>query len=162
MESQRHALLNSVRHLAKEKLNHQVKGKWSINQIVAHLITAERLSLNYLQKKVNAIHEAENSTIWEEVKMALLVASQRLPGLKFKAPRVVVENTPSDVDLNSLQKEWETLRKDLRDFLDKIPDGQEKKLIYKHVRAGRLNTLHALRFFREHIVHHAPQIKKLL
>lgn len=162
LEAQRHSLLSSIQNLSPEKLNHRIQGKWSINQIIAHLIAAERLSLNYLQKKVNAIHEVKNSGLWEEVRMALLVASQRLPGLKFKAPRVVVENTPPVADLNALLKEWETLRKDLKNFLEKLPAGSEKKLIYKHARAGRLSTLHALRFFREHIIHHTPQIKKLL
>ncbi len=162
LESQRHALMSSFQNLSVEKLNHHTPGKWSINQIVAHLITAERMSLNYLQKKINGIHEAENSGFGEEIKMAFLMASQRLPGLKFKAPRVVVENTPAGSDLDSLLKEWETLRKELNFFLDKIPAGSEKKLIYKHVRAGRLSTIHALKFFREHIIHHTPQIKKLL
>ena len=162
LELQRHALMSSIQNLSAEKLNHHTNGKWSINQIVAHLITAERMSLNYLQKKVKGINEVGNSGFWEEIKMGFLIASQRLPGLKFKAPRAVVENTPPVLDFDSLLKEWEVLRKELKDFIEKIPAGSEKKLIYKHVRAGRLNTIHALKFFREHIIHHTPQIKKLL
>lgn len=94
--------------------------------------------------------------------MLVLVISQRLPGLKFKAPRAVVEITPSLTDLEQISKEWAEVRADLKALLEKIPAGQEKKLIYKHVRAGRLNILHALKFFREHIIHHTPQIKRLL
>jgi hypothetical protein len=154
--------MSKIKTLSLEKLSHHVSGKWSVHQIIAHIITAERLSLNYLQKKSNAIHEVDDSGLWEELKMMMLVASQRLPGLKFKAPKVVVQNTPTDLDLASLQNEWDALRKELKEFLEKIPPGAEKRLIYKHVRAGRLNTIHALKFFREHIIHHTPQIKRLL
>jgi hypothetical protein len=162
IENQKERLLELLHSTSKEKLNLCMEGKWSINQVIAHLITAERLSLSYLQKKINSINEVADSGLWEELKMAFLIASQRLPGLKFKAPRVVIENTPAGVELNELKEQWHILRTELKTFLEIIPDGLEKRLIYKHVRAGRLNTIHALKFFREHIIHHTPQIKKLL
>jgi uncharacterized damage-inducible protein DinB len=145
-----------------KRLNDHRPGKWSINQILNHIISAERLSVSYLQKKFLGIEQAGDSGLVEELKMAFLIASQRLPGLKFKAPKVVVETTASTENITIIAKEWEAVRADLKSFLEKIPEGKERRLIYKHVRAGRLNTLHALKFFREHVVHHIPQIKKLL
>lgn len=162
IEIQRKSLQSNLSSVPVEQLAHTENGKWSIVQILNHLVSAERLSVNYLQKKIQGIHEASDSGLKEELKMLALVISQRIPGLKFKAPRAVIEITPSTTDLTAISKQWEEVRADLKSLLEKIPAGQEKRLIYKHVRAGRLNIIHALKFFREHIIHHTPQIKRLL
>lgn len=161
LEVQRIQLLKSLSHLPAEKLNKQVAKRWSVNQVLAHLITAERLSVAYLTKKIQAINEVDDTGLIEELKIIGLIISQRLP-LKFKAPKVVVENTPKEQDIAQLEKEWINVRADLKQLLEKINDDQIKRGIYKHVRAGKLNIQHALIFFREHIIHHRPQINKLI
>ena len=128
---------------------------------MAHIITGERLSVQYLNKKILGISEAENSGVVEELKMIVLKLSQRLP-FKFKAPRTVVEKTPSYQNLNNLIADWDNARSELKTLLEKFQDDQINKKVYRHVRAGLLNIQHALLFFREHIVHHAPQIKRLI
>lgn len=160
LESERVMLLTSLKNLSSDKLLQAPEGKWSIQQILAHLIAAEKLSLMYLQKKMLGITEAENTGAWEEVKMILLRISQRLP-FKFKAPRTVVENTPSYASFEELTVDWDKTRAELKTLLERFEDSQIKKQIYKHVRAGRLNIQHALMFFHEHIVHHTPQINRL-
>lgn len=161
LEAQREELLTSLRNLNAEKLNDHLEGHWSINQIIAHLIAGEKLSVAYLQKKILAINEVDNTGIFEEIKMIGLIISQRLP-LKFRAPRVVVENTTQTSDLSLLVKEWDSVREELRQLLEKVNDDQINRRIYKHVRAGKLNIQHALIFFREHIIHHYPQLKRLM
>lgn len=159
LESQRADLLNEVRTLTAEKFNQRPDGKWSTNQILAHVIAAERMSLQYLQKKVLALNEVSDTGFYEELKMVLLKVSQRLPGLKFRAPKIVLERTPSYGTFAELEADWEKLRIDLKAFLENLGDDHIKKRIYRHAVAGRLNVQHALLFFREHIVHHHPQIK---
>src|SRR2546429_9308785 len=105
VEDQRRDLLLSLNNLPTEKLNYHLPGKWSINQIIAHLIAAENLSVKYLNKKILAVNEVEDTGLVEELKMVLLVASQRLP-LKFKAPKVVVDQTINETDLSKLVKAW--------------------------------------------------------
>lgn len=161
MEENRIALLGEISKLPFEKLNHSQPGRWSINQIIAHLIAGEKISVAYLQKKVLAINEVDNTGIYEEIKMIGLIISQRLP-FKFRAPRVVVENTTQTKDISELEKEWTSVRQELRQLLDKVKDDQINRRIYKHVRAGKLNIQHALIFFREHIIHHYPQLKRLM
>jgi uncharacterized damage-inducible protein DinB len=161
LESQRNRLIDSLKTLPSDLLNHQPSGKWSINQIIAHIITAEKMSVMYLTKKIQGIDEAEDSGFIQELKMVALIISQRFP-FKFKAPRVVVENTSTSTNLKELEYEWNTVRKELRVFLEKIKEDQIKKLIYKHVVMGKLNIQHALIFFREHIIHHQPQMEKLI
>jgi uncharacterized damage-inducible protein DinB len=161
LEAQRLQLMGSVKNLSPEKLNQQPSGKWSINQIIAHIITAEKMSVVYLTKKIQGVNEVENSGFFQELKMMGLILSQRLP-FKFKAPKVVVENTSASTDLKQLEQEWNSVRNEMKTLLEKIKDDQVKRMIYKHIRAGKLNIQHALIFFREHIIHHQPQIKRLL
>lgn len=163
IESQREKTLDSVRHLTEGQLNKPfAPGKWSISQILSHVITAERMSLLYIQKKVQGVKEASDTGLWEEIKINLLKISQRLPGLKFKAPQRVVDNTTVYSNLTSITKEWENVRSEFKSLLEKIPNQYTNRRLYRHPRAGYLNVKHALIFFREHIIHHTPQINKLL
>ncbi len=162
LESQRLAVLGLIESLAVEKINNHPEGKWSIAKILSHIIAAEQLSVNYLNKKMLGIQSAPNTGFAEELKMIALVVSQRLPFVKFKAPKVVAENTTSFETLEQLTAAWSKTRGELKDTLEKFQDDQLKRKIYKHPFAGMLNIQQALKFFGEHIIHHRPQIKKLL
>jgi uncharacterized damage-inducible protein DinB len=161
LEVQRKTLLHSLQSQSAEKLSQQPAGKWSINQVIAHLITAERLSLAYLKKKIQAVDEVEDTGLIEELKMIALIISQRLP-FKFKAPKMVVENTPQPKGISQLELEWEQVRNELKSLLETIKDHQINRKIYNHVVAGKLNIKQTLIFFSEHIIHHQPQINRLL
>ena len=161
LERERETLTATLKNLSPEKQQRAPEGKWSIQQILAHLIAAEKLSVMYLHKKMLGIKEAEDTGVLEEIKMVLLQISQRLP-LRFKAPRAVVENTPAYATFEELTVDWDKTRAELKTLLEKFDDRQIRKKIYKHIRAGRLNIQHALLFFREHIIHHTPQINRLL
>jgi hypothetical protein len=161
IENQRHSLLSSLKDLSSEKLNSHLPNKWSINQIIAHLISAEQLSVRYISKKMLGIDQTTDTGLYEEMKMLLLQISQRVP-LRYKAPRKVVENTMNESDINKLTEEWEAVRCDLKNQLEKIEDNQINRGIYRHVRVGMINIQHALKFFGEHVHHHTPQIKRQL
>jgi DinB superfamily len=163
LESQRETILKEFRGFNAEQFHRAPRqGKWSAAQILSHIITAERMSVAYMQKKLQGIDQASRSGILEEVKFGILKVSQRLPGLKFKAPARVVENTTLYKDLASIEAEWKTIRTDLQNLVEKIPDHHLDRMIYKHPIAGYLNVAQALKFLREHIVHHTPQLKRLL
>lgn len=161
LEADRQQILEKISHLSNEQFHRALPGKWSVSQIVAHLITAERQSLRYMQKKILGISQVGNSGLWEEAKMIVLRWSQRLP-LKFKAPRIVVENAPNYHDFDQLKADWDHSREELKQFLEGLSESHFKRKIYRHIRAGRLNVRHALIFFREHFIHHTPQIRRLL
>ena len=161
IETQRKMLQHSLIGASEEKLNKHPAGKWSVNQIVAHLIAAENLSIRYLNKKILGINDLKDSGLLEESKMILLVVSQRLP-LKFKAPKIVVDQTSPETDLNKLIAAWDSTRLELKNVLERIENQHIKRKVYRHVRVGMLNIQHALKFIGEHVGHHTPQIKKLL
>jgi len=161
LETQRAQLQHLVKDLSDVELNKHPAEKWSIAQVISHLIASEQLSVGYLNKKILGIQTAEKSGLKEELKMLLLIVSQRLP-FKFKAPRTIVENTPVYGSVDQLISAWDKTRVDLKEVLQKIEDDQINLKIFKHPRAGMLNIQQAIRFFREHIIHHTPQVKNLL
>ena len=161
LEQERSVLLDQIKKISPQQFHYAPEGKWSISQILAHIVAGERLSIQYLSKKILGINEAKNSGIIEELKMVVLKLSQRLP-FKFKAPRSVVKKTPSYQSLTDLIADWDNVRSELKTLLEKFQDNQINKKVYRHVRVGLMNIQHTLLFFREHIIHHTPQIERLI
>ncbi len=127
-----------------------------------HLITSEKLTLNYLKKKSLGVDQLPNSRLLESLKMIVLKGSQRLPFLKFNAPKALIENTPQVTYFHEMARDWELSRRDFRKFLESIPEKDIHKLIYKHPVAGRFDIIQCLTFMQEHFNHHLPQINALL
>ena len=161
LESQRSDVLNFIHPYSWEQLTVAPPGRWSAIQILAHLVTAEKLSIDYMKKKALGIEQTRDTGLLDEVRMLGLRLSQRL-ALRFKAPAAVVEQTPAYSSLDALIADWNAVREDLKNLLEIIPPHLQKRKIYKHAIAGRVNVNHALIFFREHIIHHQPQLKRLL
>ncbi len=162
LEAQRHEVLKSVEQLSDEAFSRKPsEGKWSVSELLAHLQTSEQLSVQYLNKKILGIQQYKDTTLYHEVLMLLVKASQRLP-LKFRAPKVVVANTPSFATREQLIIQWNKTRAELKSLLEKFSDHHISKQVYRHPRAGMINIQHALIFFREHVIHHRPQINRLL
>src|SRR5262245_61272109 len=143
LQQQKDRTLDIIQHLTPEELNHSPgDGKWSVAHILSHIITAERLSGLYIRKKMQGAAEAKDSGTWEDLKFFFLKISQRMPGLKFRAPTNVVERTEVYHDIETIQREWRTVREDLGSLLERIPDQYAKRKIYRHVRAGYLSPRH--------------------
>jgi len=161
IEAERKALLAELVHLQEDILNYSPPGKWSVNQILMHLMTSERMSLIYMKKKSLGINNVGDSGVIESLKLLTLRVSQRLP-FRFKAPQALVENTPEPLPLPQLMKKWDSARSNVYSFLETIQDQHIHKKIYKHPVVGRLDVMQAMVFFNEHIHHHWPQVKNLL
>jgi hypothetical protein len=160
IEKKRSELLALISSVPEETFYSAPPGKWSISQIVVHLILAEQLSLQYLKKKSLGIDHAGDTGLTDDLKYLMLKISQRLP-IKYKAPKVLGEGSPQSAPLTESIAKWDALRTELKIFLDTIESRHLKRKIYKHAVAGRLNILHAVDFFNEHMLHHLPQITKL-
>jgi uncharacterized damage-inducible protein DinB len=163
LEYDRKMLLNQIANIPVEKFNRQPEpGKWSLGEVLSHIVAAEHGSTSYMKKKSLGIDQVDNSGIVESLKLALLIVSQRIPLLKFKAPKIVVDHTPQFHSAENITKHWNEVRTDLKIFLEKVEEKNMRKKIYKHPIVGRLDVVQAITFFREHIIHHSPQIKHLL
>jgi len=158
LQQQTKLLLKQVYSLSSTTYHYQPReNKWSISQILTHLLISEKLSLAYMKKKSLGVNEADDAGIYESLKLFLLKISQRLP-LRFKAPKGVVEKTPPPLSFGDLVRQWEASRSELQAFLAQIKKENVQKKIYKHPVVGRLSAVHALQFFIEHLNHHRPQV----
>ncbi len=163
LEVRRKATLEPFRSFSPEQLNHRPRpNQWSVAEVLSHLITAEQLSVAYLTKKMQGVDDLPRTGLIEELKMGLLIISQRLPGLKFKAPKRVVDSTTVLTSWHEIEGAWNAVRKDLYALLEHLPPNGMDRKIYRHPMAGYLNIRHTLVFFREHLIHHGPQLRRLL
>jgi hypothetical protein len=162
LEKQKEQLLQAVSAVPAEDFHYSPgAGKWSISEVLAHLLASEQLSVAYMQKKIGAIKALKNSGFSASLRMGLLIVSQRVP-LKYKAPKVIVSNTPQELALQEITNRWATVRQDLKKILESLEEADQKKLIFKHPLAGKFNAAQAIVFLKEHIHHHLPQIKRLI
>lgn len=160
LEQQRAEVLALVKNLPDEKFHHSSSPKkWSVAQILTHILVAEQLSFSYMKKKALGIDDLPNAGLKQSFLFQILKISQRIPALKFKAPKIVLLNTPPPLNFSELVQRWDTDRAELKSFLERITDQNINKLIYKHPAVGKLSGPQGLMFFREHIVHHLPQIR---
>lgn len=136
-------------------------GKWSVAQIMTHLVITEQLSLRYMKKKSLGINEVKDSGIMHEARFWLYKGVMKLP-IKLKAPKTILDNTPEAWPLSELKVHWGNLRNDLETFLSTIKEDHIHRMIYKHAFAGRLDVIQAIHFFIAHIHHHRPQIERIM
>lgn len=162
LEADNQRIFELVSGLDDHQLNYTPKeGKWSVNNIFVHLLIAERLSLAYMKKKSLGIDTLENSGWREFLKSNLLTLSQRVP-LKYKAPKVVKEQTLQVLTKTEIIDQFNETLQALRSFLNTIDEKDIHKKIFKHPRVGMLNAVQGVHFFLEHRRHHDPQIRALL
>ncbi len=160
LEEQREFILSKVSEMPVEKYHLGPVNKWSVSQILTHLVTSERLALMYMKKKVLGIEKADNSGLLDHLKMQALILSQRLP-LKYRAPQIIVDNTPKELPLEEVVLQWNQIRVELKILAESIAEKNIRKKIFKHP-LGRFDLIQGLSFIHEHIRHHWPQINRLL
>ena len=137
-------------------------GKWSPLQVMQHLMKVEDLSHRYLEKKLSFNPVLKTAGLGADFRAVLLKVYLALP-FKFKAPPVVGEEVfESGVSLPGLAERWQARRRELRMFLDGLPDEVLDKEAYRHPFAGRLSILGMVDFFDRHFRRHREQIRKAL
>ncbi|NBW36980.1 MAG: DinB family protein [Cytophagia bacterium] len=130
LESQQSDLFNQLQAYTPAQLQSKpTPASWSVLQILTHLYASEKLSFNYIKKKSQGIQKVGNAGLRQAILMPILKVSQRLP-FRFKAPKVVVENTPEPLPLEQLIDQWSLLRLELKAHLENVSDGNLKKLVY--------------------------------
>jgi uncharacterized damage-inducible protein DinB len=133
-------------------------GGWSVAQVFQHLYEAEAGSIGYLNKKIQS-EDLPSAGLATHFRMLLL--NVMLSGkLKFKAPATV--SSPENRDFDEVIKSWDTLRDDLRLFLDKAPEQKLARALYRHPVVGRLTMSQTLKFFQRHMLHHWKQVDRVL
>ncbi|HMP98289.1 MAG TPA: DinB family protein [Cyclobacteriaceae bacterium] len=162
LESDTKFILDACSKVDAAKLEQGPKpGKWSVMEIMEHLIAAEAMSLAYMKKKYQGINDIPATGPGASFRLFALKISQRLP-LKYKAPKVMLNPERKYHNFESLRQAWQQERQALKAVIDAFDESKINAAIYKHPAAGRFNLKQAVIFFHEHFIHHLPQIKRLI
>ena len=134
--------------------------KWSVNQVLFHLIEAEGGSMRYIQKKLSFGTDIPKAGFRSAWRRFLLRVAFWLP-IKFKAPKVF-SPMPETHDYTTLRAHYAAQRIDLQEFLENLPDHLLDTELWKHVLAGKMTVLHMVDFMDDHFRRHRGQIERTL
>lgn len=160
LENQREKLINSYNSLSEKQLRFKPgSDEWNLLQVMRHLVTSEKQSLIYIQRKVARHEDVPKAGFDSTFRHVLLKIALLLP-IKFKAPKIaeVKENYP---DFESMKSEWDSVRDEMKYLIENSDDNILAKALYRHPRAGMLNIKQAIEFMETHISHHLKQIQRI-
>jgi DinB superfamily len=160
LEKEREELFSILKKMNHDHLNLKpASNKWSVTQIVFHLVKAEHLSLISAEGILKKREKLTTAGFGAKIRSSILNISLKSP-LKFKAPQIM-KKVPDTYDIEQLKKKWITLRLELKKLIDEFDDKNLDKNIFRHPYAGWLNFLQTLDFLHEHFNHHLRQIEKI-
>ncbi len=163
LNSELDSLLEELQSISTEDLNRKPEVEaWSVAEVMQHLMTSERLSLQYVKKKTTYAKQFTTAGLSMKLRMFGLKLFLWTP-LKFKAPAAVDESAfQKNLSLGELQSIWKNQRNEMAVFLKDAPDEWKGKEIYRHPLAGRLTLAGMLEFFLIHFRRHRQQIYRTL
>ena len=128
---------------------------WSLVQVVHHVMLVERESVRFIQggREPGA----------RRLKHAVLSAGVRLvlsTGLRVKVPVDAIK-PKEDLSLEEVASRWQEIRGDLRAYLERIPEEELERLVFRHPIAGPFNIVQTLGFLAGHLRHHARQLRRI-
>ncbi|WP_242918192.1 DinB family protein [Pontibacter liquoris] len=157
LEQTRNRLLDELEGLEEGLLNSApAEGKWSVNQIIAHLLLTEKQTVYAVQHKVSQPDDLISNSIAREMQ-SLLLKLALLSGKKFKAPASVA-TVPATCSLAYLRADWDEVRFSLEDVLTALPVNLMDKCLFRHPYVGPLTIRQTLSFLQDHFDHHLRQI----
>jgi len=152
-------LLQQLGSLSSEVLSFKAApDKWSIVEVVEHLVIAEKELLKQLSTNV------PTSTLGPESKT---------PEKYQTVIKVMVRDIPVDVPDESLQpqgrlpldellSQWDAMRKKLAELLAEIKSENKDDPIFRHPYGGPLDISETLQFFEVHFDNHMRHIDRIL
>jgi len=161
LENSRLQLFAKLEKKDESELNfHPGKYKWSVIQVMHHLIITEQLSTGYINKKLTYRTNIKKSGLGAAIRFFVLKSMLQMP-FRFKAPKIVSE-VPDNGNFKETKNQWDQVRKEMRELLDNLPEEFLNKNIFKHAIAGKMNIYQTLSFMEEHFKHHVKQIDRIM
>jgi uncharacterized damage-inducible protein DinB len=160
LEKSRNRLLDELEGFEDGQLNVlPAMDKWSINQIIAHMILVEQFTTSYIKRKIEKDEILKTGSFSNLTKNLLLKVALK-SGLKFKAPSMVT-SVPEKETLQTLRNQWDEVRFQLEDVLTELPPKMMNKYLFRHPFSGPLTIIQTLAFLQNHFDHHVQQIRQL-
>ena len=112
--------------------------KWSIGENLYHLWLTEISTENYIRKKTSFPENLTDVNLISKIKLRILYFIFFI-GIKFKAPKILVDPIPKNVDVKDLKKKWLKSRKSFRLLISSLDKKVLNKGILRHPLVGRIN-----------------------
>jgi len=163
LDQQLNELRQELARYPKEELSRKpTPDSWSVFDNMHHMMRAEQMSLQYVQKKLSFNPELSNTDIRTAFRDSFASFINKLP-LKRKAPKAVAEeHFPQTAELDHIVRDWRQQRQHMEAYLSSLPPELFTKEVYKHPFAGRLSLNGMLRFFYQHNARHRRQMRRAL
>ena len=163
MDADLTSLLKVLNNYSEKTLNKRpAENKWSVLQVMHHLILAEGYGQAYVKKKLSYNPELKKAGISAFLRKTFAKNYLKVP-FKIKAPEAVGdEHLPEYSSFWETAKKWKLQRQDLRTLFENMPIEHFDKEIYNHPLAGRLTLVGLLEFYQSHFARHRKQIDKIL
>jgi hypothetical protein len=126
-----------------------------------HLWLSETSIEKYIRKKTSYPDTLVKVNPIARLKLSILYFIFFI-GIKFKAPKILVDPIPNNVDLEELKKKWLESRKSFKMLIECLDKNDLlNKGVLKHPLVGRINMKMTLDFLFYHFKNHKKIIHKL-
>ena len=158
LERKRQLLFTELARLSEEQLRFQpAAGKWSLLEVVHHLLLVERMVVSSAADR--PVRGRERRSLRARIGYAAVCMVLGL-GVRVKVPlRSAVPETGAS--LGELEEEWDRTRVDLRCCLDGISERTMGHTLVRHPIGGPLNAVRTVSFLTRHFDHHGRQVKRI-
>jgi hypothetical protein len=163
LEKKKKVLMEKIAALTDERyLRQPSSGGWSVAQAANHIYLSEQLSMAYIRKKLSYPDSLQRFQFRSWPAVWLLKFALWSP-YKRKAPQNInMWGNQPILSMEELDKNWDTLRKDMITLIDQYQPSYGKHMVYRHPYAGRMTMHQMLIFFNDHMAHHIRQIDKII
>jgi hypothetical protein len=153
----RRRLLDEVERLEPERLTAKpLPGKWSILEIVEHLVVGDRDVLQGLPNPSALVDQRRRLKDRVSYRMVMFVLACRIP---VKAsPR---HHPRGQSSLPDLRRDWDEMRQWLRSYVERLDRGDPAKAVFGHPVAGPMTLQQTLDMGKLHLSTHTRQIRRL-
>jgi hypothetical protein len=154
----RGALLNEIGAMDPAKLvARPLAGKWSILEIIEHLVVAEREVLKRLPEPSRLAERKRSLKNRFAYLMVIFVLKYGIP-VKVPSPAMVPRGNRS---LDELRRLWNENQEWLRAYVARLDPKGVRRAVFEHPVAGPLNVEQAVHMDQIHVDTHVRQIRRL-
>jgi hypothetical protein len=132
--------------------------KWSIVEVIEHLVVAEENMLEQIIGAVSATNLDPQDRSAKNYHIVIKVMTKDIP---VDVPDESLE-PHGQFSLEELLGRWDDTRKKTRAYIDGINSEKVEDLVYRHAFAGPLDMTETLRFIDVHFDNHVRHIDKII
>lgn len=159
INQQRRALIDRLQELPDDLLSTRpLPDKWSIIEILEHLVLSERDVFQGLPKPADAISQQRKPSDRVAYWIVLMALGLRIP-VKAPSPKAIPTGRTS---FAKLRRQWDCNYEWLESYVKELPGDNFNDAVFSHPIAGQLTLEQAIRMGQIHLALHMSQIEKRL